>query len=66
MTVAELIISIHAPSRERRQSFFIVGFLQIFQSTLPRGSDSKTIPINSPQKKFQSTLPRGSDSNAKF
>ena len=38
-----------------------------FQSTLPRGSDSRSNPTNIRQHIFQSTLPRGSDSlHSKF
>ena len=33
-------ISIHAPSRERFGFALAVKFLNLFQSTLPRGSDS--------------------------
>ena len=35
-----LFISIHAPSRERLMSIKILGGIIIFQSTLPRGSDT--------------------------
>ena len=57
-------ISIHAPSRERQYFFIIIISLAIFQSTLPRGSDSTTTSGTLVPTLFQSTLPRGSDVSA--
>ena len=37
--LTDLIISIHAPSRERPTLELTVDDSQLFQSTLPRGSD---------------------------
>ena len=54
-------ISIHAPSRERLLSRTTKIALAIFQSTLPRGSDSNLVAISVYSVLFQSTLPRGSD-----
>ena len=54
-------ISIHAPSRERRQGQSDRPRCQQFQSTLPRGSDCRSDTEEAPEKAFQSTLPRGSD-----
>ena len=55
-------ISIHAPSRERRFGFALaVKFLNLFQSTLPRGSDQAQYQLAMAALQFQSTLPRGSD-----
>ena len=56
-----MLISIHAPSRERlqrRQTWFP---LLLFQSTLPRGSDKEKYNEPPFDLIFQSTLPRGSD-----
>ena len=36
---ASVVISIHAPSRERPFILLLVLILGLFQSTLPRGSD---------------------------
>ena len=55
------IISIHAPSRERRSYITPERIFIGFQSTLPRGSDwlmTVDVPFAGI---FQSTLPRGSD-----
>ncbi len=54
-------ISIHAPSRERLIRNLLLIILRLFQSTLPRGSDSRLHNFACWQSLFQSTLPRGSD-----
>ena len=54
-------ISIHAPSRERRWVTAATVAEVRFQSTLPRGSDTRCIVITCSYFLFQSTLPRGSD-----
>ena len=54
-------ISIHAPSRERPTLQNILMQSIIFQSTLPRGSDSICPTQGYTHLQFQSTLPRGSD-----
>ena len=55
-------ISIHAPSRERQQAAQSpLTQAAIFQSTLPRGSDSLRLAGVFKLRLFQSTLPRGSD-----
>ena len=54
-------ISIHAPSRERRIVRILLFPLFLFQSTLPRGSDSIWVFHVVGLFGFQSTLPRGSD-----
>ena len=56
-----VLISIHAPSRERLMAIMIVRFDFIFQSTLPRGSDNVSPIFYTSIILFQSTLPRGSD-----
>ena len=55
------MISIHAPSRERQLAALQKKSQIIFQSTLPRGSDSNTNKQRLARVLFQSTLPRGSD-----
>ena len=57
------IISIHAPSRERRINRLNSVSTIRFQSTLPRGSDPITAYQLRQCKPFQSTLPRGSDTS---
>ena len=59
--MGELVISIHAPSRERPRERQIIADSRPFQSTLPRGSDLQTSSLLKPWHSFQSTLPRGSD-----
>ena len=62
-TVDSIIISIHAPSRERPNSDFNLPASNIFQSTLPRGSDYRTIKadhdriisIHAPSRERQNT-----------
>ena len=54
-------ISIHAPSRERPICGSPFSPTILFQSTLPRGSDSLPGMLLNIALKFQSTLPRGSD-----
>ena len=44
-----IIISIHAPSRERLKSRLILLSVLAFQSTLPRGSDDFSLPLASRQ-----------------
>ena len=56
-----LKISIHAPSRERRSRSYGPFLREVFQSTLPRGSDFSTEKHLHIYIIFQSTLPRGSD-----
>ena len=55
-------ISIHAPSRERQIEVMSIRQLSIFQSSLPRGSDSPNSTALCSDQAFQSSLPRGSDS----
>ena len=55
------VISIHAPSRERRLNSFPLWPWCKFQSTLPRGSDLRRNISGTGCLRFQSTLPRGSD-----
>ena len=57
-------ISIHAPRRERQKAKKKEGDEEIFQSTLPEGSDRETIRIINSYVLFQSTLPEGSDPQA--
>ena len=59
-----VIISIHAPSRERQVVETPQQLTALFQSTLPRGSDVKVTPKAQIYFAFQSTLPRGSDAVA--
>ena len=54
-------ISIHAPSRERRPGAPHSIVPLPFQSTLPRGSDLRSLHLLIRHLLFQSTLPRGSD-----
>ena len=54
-------ISIHAPSRERQIEVMSIRQLSIFQSSLPRGSDSPNSTALCSDQAFQSSLPRGSD-----
>ena len=55
-------ISIHAPSRERHKTPLCSSLRLLFQSTLPRGSDTIIIyNQKNMELQFQSTLPRGSD-----
>ena len=54
-------ISIHAPLRERQSLSFDCLVSQLFQSTLPYGSEEKIDDKNNSQAIFQSTLPYGSD-----
>ena len=42
------IISIHAPSRERRMGSAFLTALLVFQSTLPRGSDRFLVVVPAP------------------
>ena len=57
-------ISIHAPSRERREFLSILkSDVKRFQSTLPHGSDIDFYIFGCILGVFQSTLPHGSDSN---
>ena len=56
-----LPISIHAPSRERRDATLFTAYITAFQSTLPRGSDKLRRYEPFCAVGFQSTLPRGSD-----
>ena len=56
-----ILISIHAPSRERRLKHMDIWAIVVFQSTLPRGSDVTSRLEELGLKQFQSTLPRGSD-----
>ena len=58
-----IVISIHAPSRERRSQQERFRFAVGFQSTLPRGSDVGVGDDRRIFRRFQSTLPRGSDHN---
>ena len=55
-------ISIHAPSRERPVIYINHKLFNLFQSTLPRGSDLQPRHVTKTHGVFQSTLPRGSDS----
>ena len=56
------LISIHAPSRERPVYTRVNKAKEVFQSTLPYGSDPMvTLFIVALFVKFQSTLPHGSD-----
>ena len=55
------MISIHAPSRERLRHSAHHAADCIFQSTLPRGSDTGKQYLSMQHLEFQSTLPRGSD-----
>ena len=57
----EAEISIHAPLRERPHYKDYVQFVEIFQSTLPHGSDSNCVNKKAVEQEFQSTLPHGSD-----
>ena len=58
------MISIHAPSRERHNINITIIFFGLFQSTLPRGSDSATsitinqfrISIHAPSRERQQIL----------
>ena len=59
--VVPAVISIHAPSRERLEGTNIVPVMDIFQSTLPHGSDHGTMQPKPLLLVFQSTLPYGSD-----
>ena len=54
-------IAIHAPSRERHNADTPVMANDLFQSTLPRGSDIILANVPRLNPLFQSTLPRGSD-----
>ena len=54
-------ISIHAPSRERLKLWPSFIRLNLFQSTLPHGSDFKIFKPRDSVVTFQSTLPHGSD-----
>ena len=54
-------ISIHAPRRERLESEALKLVLNVFQSTLPGGSDAQVHTGDTVVTKFQSTLPGGSD-----
>ena len=56
-----IIISIHAPSRERHYKNQQLIYWQQFQSTLPHGSDVYRVFIQGGVFVFQSTLPHGSD-----
>ena len=56
-----LLISIHAPRRERPVSHLNVKVLSGFQSTLPEGSDGNIFKKVLGPIGFQSTLPEGSD-----
>ena len=56
-----IIISIHAPSRERPLNCLLDKVSMLFQSTLPRGSDRGAMDSVLNMMRFQSTLPRGSD-----
>ena len=60
--IAYILISIHAPLRERLLAPCAPGTLLGFQSTLPYGSDEMWTQIIRPAIEFQSTLPYGSDS----
>ena len=59
-------ISIHAPLRERLSGNSNLKDTTVFQSTLPRGSDSVFNSHQSAKSRFQSTLPRGSDASFSF
>ena len=54
-------ISIHAPLRERRSTALCSDQANLFQSTLPCGSDVIALINSSRAPLFQSTLPCGSD-----
>ena len=56
-----MLISIHAPSRERPCPLLPFPAMVPFQSTLPRGSDAGSSLATPAAYIFQSTLPRGSD-----
>ena len=56
-------ISIHAPLRERLAQAAGKTVAEIFQSTLPYGSDCLSLTIWLMHAIFQSTLPYGSDSD---
>ena len=58
-----MLISIHAPLRERLTSRLEELGLKQFQSTLPCGSDSIEVMYIRQPLTFQSTLPCGSDSS---
>ena len=62
LIITTIMISIHAPSRERQRWYSIlnIGYL-LFQSTLPHGSDNDNDSYMVAIDKFQSTLPHGSD-----
>ena len=61
LPLLEKLISIHAPLRERLISQRDKTVMQIFQSTLPYGSDAEFADLPSSVRAFQSTLPYGSD-----
>ena len=54
-------ISIHAPLRERHHGFCLNFNDEVFQSTLPYGSDVGLQEVEIVGLEFQSTLPYGSD-----
>ena len=56
-------ISIHTPTRERRNRLEDFVESVLFQSTLPRGSDKLLTGRQTTVPLFQSTLPRGSDAS---
>ena len=58
---AVVLISIHAPSRERRSGGCARRGQRTFQSTLPHGSDEELKMTFEKYNAFQSTLPHGSD-----
>ena len=59
--IVRILISIHAPSRERLILACLLVLVILFQSTLPHGSDISFFNGNFFYFIFQSTLPHGSD-----
>ena len=54
-----LVISIHAPTRGATEQITANDFVDVFQSTLPRGERQEVRSTLWPDLEFQSTLPRG-------
>ena len=56
-----ILVSIHAPAKERHYLQFLFYAKNEFQSTLPRRSDKSCTGATEREDMFQSTLPRRSD-----
>ena len=59
--IFRVVISIHAPLRERLSKWSKSNLSGTFQSTLPYGSDKIKVKEQESLLTFQSTLPYGSD-----